>query len=267
MTKPWRLVSETKTALHDGVTYIEQTFVDPSGAPYRTYALLLDPDKVNLHMGTANDSFDRTVDTETRQTTKQHMQVAVASGEHIVAAVNGNFFNGKEDGAPRGLVIKDGVLISESDADYPFIAFTEDGEIIVDEGDTFNQYVRDGKKFTLGYASWAIILNDGLLTSDAMNPDGAHHPRTLMGYAEDGTMILGVIDGRQATFSNGASFMHCALWMRSLGATVAVNMDGGGSSNMILRDPETDTYDIRNSPSDGSLRKVYNSILVELKTP
>ena len=247
------------------MTYIEQVFKDPSNAPYRTYALLLNPDKVKLHVGTANDDYNRTVAKADRQTTQQHMQVAVQSGENIIAGVNASFFDMDGDYSPRGLVIKDGVLISESAEDYPFIAMTEDGEWITDEWDRFDSYVQQGKKFELGVASWAIILNDGLLTSRAKGTTGTHHPRTLMGYSEDGTIILGVVDGRQESCSNGALFSHSALWMRSLGADVAVNLDGGGSSNMILRDPEANTYDVRNSPSDGSLRKVYNSILVELK--
>ena len=261
----WTIVSETVTELYDGVTYIEQIFKDPGGLPYRTYALLLNPNKVKLHVGTANDDYNRTVEVADRQTTQQHMQTAVKSGENIIAGINASFFNMNGDYSPRGLVIKDGVLISESAEDYPFLAITEEGEIIADEWDTFNSYVEQGKTFELGVASWAIILKDGLPTSRAIAVTGTPHPRTLMGYAEDGTIILGVIDGRQETFSNGALFSHAALWMRSLGADVAVNLDGGGSSNMILRNPQTDTYDICNSPSDGSLRKVYNSILVELK--
>ena len=49
-------------------------------------------------------------------------------------------------------------MINESDPTYPFIAITEDGEIIADEGDTFDSYVAQGKKFELGFASWAMIL-------------------------------------------------------------------------------------------------------------
>ena len=55
--------------------------------------------------------------------------------------------------------------------------------------------------------------------------------------------------------------------MRSLGAVTALNLDGGGSTNLILRDPATNTYTTCNSPSDGSLRKVHTSLLIALKNP
>jgi exopolysaccharide biosynthesis protein len=74
-----------------------------------------------------------------------------------------------------------------------------------------------------------------------------------------------VIDGRQANHSNGATLARTALWMRSLGAVSALNLDGGGSSNLIVRDTATNTYTVCNSPSGGELRKIHTSLLVKLK--
>ena len=83
-----------------------------------------------------------------------------------------------------------------------------------------------------------------------------------MGYTEDGKVILLVIDGRQPELSNGASLIDTALILESLGCCGAVNLDGGGSSTMIVSEDGTDT--VKNSPSDGALRKIYNSVLVVL---
>ena len=73
-------------------------------------------------------------------------------------------------------------------------------------------------------------------------------------------MVL-VVDGRQPEISNGASLYDMATIFRSLGAYQAVNLDGGGSSIIYVKDAEGNlTY--RNSPSDGHPRKVVDSLLL-----
>ena len=53
--------------------------------------------------------------------------------------------------------------------------------------------------------------------------------------------------------------------MHRFGASDAVLFDCGGSANLVLRDPDTDVYTTANSPSDGKLRPIYNSLLVVAK--
>ncbi len=163
------------------------------------------------------------------------------------------------------MALKDGYLISPPASDRPFFGVTYDGEVIIDYGDAIYTHGKNGKQFEHGVAGNEILVSNGLLTNVAAYGDQSLHPRTLVGIAKDGTIILGVIDGRQETHSNGAGYARCALWMRSLGAETVLNLDGGGSSNLILRDPSRNNYQICNSPSDGQLRKVYNSLLIELK--
>jgi len=68
--------------------------------------------------------------------------------------------------------------------------------------------------------------------------DDALHPRTAAGVSEDGRrLILLVIDGRQAGYSEGATTAETAEWIRRFGARDAVNLDGGGSSALVMADP------------------------------
>lgn len=79
------------------------------------------------------------------------------------------------------------------------------------------------------------------------------HPRTAMGLSRDGqTFILVVVDGRSAS-SAGMYGAELAQLMDQLGAHVAFNLDGGGSSQMWLRGEGTIS-----NPSDGSPRAVLN---------
>ncbi|UCF20258.1 MAG: phosphodiester glycosidase family protein [Gemmatimonadota bacterium] len=59
------------------------------------------------------------------------------------------------------------------------------------------------------------------------------HPRTAAGRTADGALLLMVVDGRQAA-SRGASLEELAALIRDVGAVEALNLDGGGSSTLVV---------------------------------
>ncbi len=59
------------------------------------------------------------------------------------------------------------------------------------------------------------------------------HPRTAAGYTKDGKLILLVVDGRQKE-SRGVSLQELATLMAELGCVEALNLDGGGSSTIVV---------------------------------
>lgn len=65
------------------------------------------------------------------------------------------------------------------------------------------------------------------------------HPRTCMGYTSDGYLIIMVIQGRFPGIAEGASLEQEAKLMIDLGCTEALNLDGGGSSCMLINGKET----------------------------
>jgi hypothetical protein len=77
------------------------------------------------------------------------------------------------------------------------------------------------------------------------------HPRTAVGYTKDrNTLFLVVVDGRDKARAVGMSLSEVAEVFVKLGADVAVNLDGGGSSVLAIRDPKSGQMTIMNSPSD-----------------
>lgn len=73
----------------------------------------------------------------------------------------------------------------------------------------------------------------------------AVHPRTAAGVNADGDLILMVVDGRQPE-SRGVSLEELATLMIEVGAVTAINLDGGGSSALVVHDtllnrPQGDT--------------------------
>jgi len=254
----WILKEEKETSVADGVTYIYQKYVDENNKPYRAYVLKIDPSKAYLYMGSSNDGYDYSLSGKTKQTVLGHMNSAKANGVIPVAGVNADFFAISSDYHPTGLAIKEGKVISTVGS-RPWCGYTNDGKFICASASEYSKY--SGKIRTAVGAS-DLIVSGGIPYELDIGTDfsDTSHPRTLAGVAADGTIILAVVDGRQSSVSNGAPLTRCAVLMISHGAVDAVNLDGGGSSSMVVQ--SGGAYKTMNSPSDGSLRKVYNSLLV-----
>ena len=77
--------------------------------------------------------------------------------------------------------------------------------------------------------------------------DGEHLPRTAMGYTRDGRLIVLVIQGRTPGKAAGATLNEEAQLLLDLGCYEALNLDGGGSSCMLVNGKET----IHPSDEDG----------------
>lgn len=93
------------------------------------------------------------------------------------------------------------------------------------------------------------LLHDGqnvLDTQVVWPPFGEQrHPRTAVGWSADGRRLyLVVVDGRQAPYSDGMSLSELAWLFQRIGAAHAVNLDGGGSTAIVVRG------ELVNRPSD-----------------
>jgi exopolysaccharide biosynthesis protein len=85
----------------------------------------------------------------------------------------------------------------------------------------------------------------------------ARHPRTIVGVDHAGTIWLGVIDGRQPDFSIGMTFADLQRLCDRLGLVSALNLDGGGSTTMVVNGR------LVNKPSDPEgPRPVSDAIVV-----
>ncbi len=257
----WTLKWCSRRLLADGVTYEERLYNDKSGAPHKAYIVFADPKTTTIHYGTSQDSY---TDAPTiKQDVLQQVQASAANGYNVAAAVNADFFNISGDYHPIGLAIKNGKkLNTRSVSGKPYLAVTKDGQYMIrplylPTDDTSNV-------LNAISGNYAIVTNgEPFMTAMDTTHGTTQHPRTLSGVTAEGGLILAVIDGRQSSLSNGADLESAAYFMISLGAERAVNHDGGGSSTMVLR--TLGNSRVMNSPSDGSLRKVFGSIQVVLK--
>jgi exopolysaccharide biosynthesis protein len=106
-------------------------------------------------------------------------------------------------------------------------------------------------------ASVNLILKDNDLVEPGTNAlFTANEPRTAVGYsAQKDFVYFVVVDGRSAA-STGVSTKELGQVMQYLGATDAINLDGGGSSCLMVG------KDTKNVPSDGSQRAVCNGLAI-----
>jgi hypothetical protein len=119
---------------------------------------------------------------------------------------------------------------------------------------TPDTYIIGGQvRLLRGGQTWITAKTDGMYGLDMIL---RRHPRTLAGVTRTGKLIVAVIDGRRPGSTVGASYLEAARFMQWLGARDAVNLDGGGSSTMVVRGK------VVNKPSDGSERGVGDSLLI-----
>jgi exopolysaccharide biosynthesis protein len=106
-----------------------------------------------------------------------------------------------------------------------------------------------------------VVLNGQTAPLDSSSFTISRHPRTAVGINQDTTkLFLITVDGRQPNLSLGMNLYELADFMKSIGVYNGINLDGGGSTTMVIRDS------IMNSPSDGTERTVANALLVISKT-
>ena len=88
---------------------------------------------------------------------------------------------------------------------------------------------------TTSVGGYPVLVEDGrpvyLAATDGFTR--SRHPRTIAGRTADGTILLVTVDGRQPCCSIGMTLPEAADLMVALGATEAVNLDGGGSTTFV----------------------------------
>ncbi len=89
------------------------------------------------------------------------------------------------------------------------------------------------------------------------------HPRTAVGFSQDSSKVyFFTVDGRQSGYSVGMSLYELAGYMLEWGVWEGINLDGGGSTTMVVRGQ------VANSPSDaGGERSVANALLAVSTAP
>ncbi len=189
--------------------------------------------------------------------------------EGALAGINGVFH--ASDGTPLGLVMIDGTIKAPPIMNRTALGITREGDVLIDSVsmDATGRLVPEWRDLGVAHAigGGPRLVRDGRLSvtagEESFRADVAsgRAPRTAAGVTSDGKLLLVAVTGRQAHYSIGVTLEELANLMIELGARDALNLDGGGSSTMVVRD-----Y-VMNTPSDGRERNVADAILVFTSVP
>ncbi|MDR3587007.1 MAG: phosphodiester glycosidase family protein [Desulfosporosinus sp.] len=151
------------------------------------------------------------------------------------AGINaGGFYdpNGKGNGAfPDGLTVHDGKLVHNNvqDKAVNIVGFDDQGKMIIGEM-TASQLAEKHIREAVTFGPNLIVDGRPVISGDG---GWGIAPRTGIGQMADGTVIFVVIDGRQPTWSIGASLRGLMNVFDDYHAVNAVNLDGGSSSELV----------------------------------
>lgn len=107
-----------------------------------------------------------------------------------------------------------------------------------------------------------VLVADGVARTDGY--EGSDHamtanPRTAVGYTADGRLCFFAVDGR-TTASRGMTLPALAETMAGFGCVGALNLDGGGSTTVLVGGMG-ERLTVANVPTDGGERKIANAVL------
>lgn len=133
----------------------------------------------------------------------------------------------------QGMVVSDGKVVSPAQSGRT--AFWLDTLSRPHIGDTDTQ-----NPVWQAVSDWStpLLINNKIIPDSTVS---ILHPRSALGFDESGKwLLLIVVDGRQKGYSEGVSLHELARLFKAEGCTQSVNLDGGGSSIMLIQDPGGD---------------------------
>jgi hypothetical protein len=140
-----------------------------------------------------------------------------------------------------GWLVCDGRAVSREPAEASLVV-DERGHVRIGR---FAQLPPDAKQVVSGSQ---MLLTRGKVTARGE----VRAPRTAAGIDAGGaTLTLLVVDGRLLSHSVGMSELELAREMLRLGCSDALNLDGGGSSTLVMRGRPEGVLRVMNRPSDG----------------
>ena len=271
------VTSDRTYTVTDGVDVLEISYVgqvNGSLAPTAVFLYTVDLDKVSLAVTCANDDDSSIKPDDTQLTVVQTIRQQLAAmqskrGIQVWGGVNGDFFYGSSYGRnnlAQGIVVRRGVVLKD----------TFDGGTVC----TVFALMKDGTGAILTQAEYAArkssiaealggrqrLLQNG----DIVSEDTTLEPRTAVGVSADKkTVYLLIVDGRRSNWSTGASYPMMSRMFLAMGASNAINLDGGGSSTFVVHEGTTaalSEFVTKNRPVDNTGdRAVINGIAIVKK--
>ena len=262
---PWWISEQTEEtkSVENGITYKRILYQTPENLPVRAHILSV--------TGMGSDYLFGVLGSYGVLFTASNY----AKNSDAAAVINGGFFSVNPNRA-NGFVMAHGKALypfPSSAKSVPCVGFTPKTLLIdtiqAEDIKAKNNTPADTAGWSECYSALSagpLLLKNGeshiLDVTDSYNLT-AKAPRTAIAKTKDNEALLVVIDGRQPDWSNGVTLEELAIFMKHAGAMDALNLDGGGSSTMVIN------KQLVNRPSEGAVsgnpgseRQVANVIAI-----
>ncbi|MEO8694611.1 MAG: phosphodiester glycosidase family protein [Acidimicrobiales bacterium] len=163
----------------------------------------------------------------------------IAEENNAIFAINGDYYGFRTS----GIVIRNGVIFRDKGTRQGLAIYRDGTMALYDETTTTAQELVDAGVWN------TLSFGPGLL-ADGQIPDGidkvqidtnignhsiqGNQPRTGLGMITTNHFVFIAVDGRSTGYSRGVTMIEFAQMFKDLGATVAYNLDGGGSTTMYF---------------------------------
>lgn len=265
-----QILSDTSFTVAQGVEETDIHFLKMNGLTTHAYILKIDLKTPGLKVKVAMPYDKNTSEGFQRQTLIEMAEYTDRPNHRVVAMINADFWDvGNMDlRGPlhrNGVILKDHFIFKESlpQQALSFAAITNDNKPLIADSAAYSDIKNELKEVTGG---GAIVLKEGQIAN--LPAKWTHvDPRTVWGYTKDDILYFYVVDGRSSLYSNGMTYYELGSIMKAIDCSYAVNFDGGGSTQMMIKHPDANVFQIRNRPSDGNLRPVINGWMVVIDEP
>lgn len=192
----------------------------------------------------------------------------LGAGTNAGMAINGGYFNMstlypttyvRVKGREKGFADKGEMAYRSNGA----IAFGRKG-IRIYVCDTVSGYGHIPSMYRDVLAAGPVLVEDGQIVCypDKNGFYTSRHPRSLIGYTDDGMVYMVVIDGRFKGRADGATIWETAFIAKMFGLEDALNLDGGGSSSLWTAESGVLNHPADNGKFDNAgEREVPNCII------
>ena len=190
-----------------------------------------------------------------------------AAKEGVLVAINGTFFNMHEGYNVHYVRVNDSVVAVTDEKEYGIRAtgvFTATGEAVDISG--WGPETEDAGTVLAEDAivTGPLLTDNGRdITLDSINFNKNRHPRSLLGIKGNGNVLFIAVDGRQPGYADGMSLFELRELAKSLGCTEILNLDGGGSTTLYVRNEAASG--VVNRPSGKVERAVPSIVFVKEK--
>lgn len=260
---------DTETVLAEGITLTDIHYTKKDGNEVRSFIVIADLANAKNHFRIGAPKGDKSKFGSKKQKLSALAPYYVSETTRPTVVINGDFWciNDVDKGVNtkylnklrgpihyRGEVVKSTFCYEDhwTEQALSYFGILKDGSMIIRDRD---HYATQQSSLEECSGGGVILLQNGEVP-DLSNKDGID-PRTAIGF-HDKTLVIMVTDGRQSGWSLGLRYDEMGYIFKALGCSWAVNLDGGKSSQLLIRDPQTGTYKIHNRvcTDDGSEREV-----------